>query len=167
MMNQEKVNTENVSVYFRAVTLMLVTGMAMLYVFQANGQGNTVPDVMPEYVEGRTAMYDVVAKQVKYPLSARRSQTQGEVYISFTVGVNGNLSDVKAVEKQAIVNAIDGVVVVAYGDVEERDVVQVEMGVLEEEAVRVVSMLKSFHPGKVEGNPVSVELTMPITFKLN
>jgi len=81
-----------------------------------------------------------VYKYVKYPQECLDEGIQGKVLVSFTVTAKGKVKDVR-----------------------------VEQGVdpqLDAEAVRVISVSPDWTPGKVNGHPVDVRLTVPVEFKL-
>ena len=65
---------------------------------------------------------------------------QGRVIASFTVEKDGNLSDIK------VVKSVDPS--------------------LDKEAIRVIKAMPQWIPGKVNGKPVRVEYTVPLTFSL-
>ena len=79
-------------------------------------------------------------KNLKYPMMARESDIQGRVFVGFVVEKDGSISNVK------VLRGIGGG--------------------CDEEAVRVVQSLPKFKPGKQRGNPVRVQYTLPIVFKL-
>ena len=78
-------------------------------------------------------------RKIYYPEEARKARIQGVVIIQFIVDENGDVRDAYAV--QGIGGGCD------------------------EEALRVVREAR-FRPGKQEGKPVKVKLSLPITFKL-
>ena len=60
--------------------------------------GKTIP--VAEYFEGgQTAMYDFIAKELKYPLLAKRNRIQGQCIVSFTLNPDATLSGVKLVKQ--------------------------------------------------------------------
>jgi TonB family protein len=104
-----------------------------------NGVYQTV-DEMPQYPGGDEAMMEYVAKNVVYPQEARDKEISGRVFVGFIVEKDGSVSNVKAVR--------------GIG------------GGCDEEAVRVVSAMPKWKPGKQDGQPVRVSYTLPIFFKL-
>lgn len=79
-------------------------------------------------------------QKISYPELARRAGIEGRVYVQFVVDENGNVVDPK------IIRGIGGGA--------------------DEEALRVVSQAK-FSPGIQRGQPVRVQYSLPIMFKLN
>lgn len=65
---------------------------------------------------------------------------QGRVVVQFVVTKNGSIGEVKVLRSR------------------DKD--------LDNEAVRVVKSLPNFIPGKMNGQPVNVWYTLPVTFKL-
>lgn len=89
---------------------------------------------------GIAAMIAAIQKEVKYPSLALRKQVEGRVFVSFTVDKNGTVSTIKVVKG------------LGSG--------------LDEETIRAVRTLPQLIPGKQNGQPVSVSLTVPVTFSM-
>ena len=97
-------------------------------------------EVMPAYAGGTEAMFKFIRRNIKYPSAPRRLGIEGTVFVSFVVGGDGKVYDVKVL--RGIHQKCD------------------------EEAVRVISMLNEWTGGKQNGFPVAVKMVLPITFKL-
>ncbi|WP_259016368.1 TonB family protein [Emticicia fluvialis] len=97
-----------------------------------------VVDEHPEYPGGLKAMYEFISGNLRYPIEAQRKNVSGKVFIKFVVHTDGTISDFKVLKG------------VGYG--------------CEEEAIRVISQMPRWKPGKVNGKPVNVIFTMPISF---
>jgi|GEM_PF-4471824 len=97
-------------------------------------------DTMPEYVGGHQALIEQVRETMQYPEDARRSKTEGTVFVRFIVEKDGTVSQIE----------------LARGFHEDCN----------EEAMRVVRTLKAWKPGKHQGRPVRVALVLPLKFKL-
>lgn len=97
-------------------------------------------DVMPEYTGGKEALIKSIFSEIKYPEEAKKEGIDGKVLIEFVVDKFGNITETKVIKG------------VGHG--------------CDEEAIRVVKMLKSFKPGLNEGKPVNVKMVIPIAFKL-
>jgi TonB family protein len=100
----------------------------------------TVVEEMPQYPGGDEALMKFLMENIKYPAEAKEKNIQGRVIVRFVVNYQGN------VEKVETVRGVDPL--------------------LDTEAVRVVSMLKGFTPGKQKGKPVNVWYSVPVTFQL-
>jgi protein TonB len=60
--------------------------------------GKTIP--VAEYYEGgQEAMYEFIAKELKYPLMAKRNRIQGQCIVSFTLNPDGTMQGVKLVKQ--------------------------------------------------------------------
>ncbi len=60
--------------------------------------GKVIP--VAEYYEGgQEAMYDFIAKELKYPLMAKRNRIQGQCIVSFTLNPDGTMQGVKLVKQ--------------------------------------------------------------------
>jgi periplasmic protein TonB len=99
-----------------------------------------VVEKQPEFPGGLSALYEYLRKSIVYPKMAVESNIQGTVYISFVVEKNGSLSNIL--------------------------VVRSPHNVLSDEAVRVVSSMPSWSPGKQREKPVRVSFNLPIRFTL-
>jgi TonB family protein len=95
---------------------------------------------MPQFPGGSIALRRFIAEKVKYPIEAQKDNIQGKVYVSFVVNSKGK------VEKAKITKGV-------------RDD-------LDAEAIRVVSLLPDWTPGKNKGEAVDVAYTVPIQFGL-
>ena len=99
-----------------------------------------VVEQMPEFPGGMSEAMKFLAKNIKYPVAAQQAKIEGRVIVQFMVGKDGNISDVHTVRS-----------------------VSPE---LDAEAIRVVSMMPKWNPGKQRGKAVPVSYTMPIMFRL-
>nr|WP_295933304.1 energy transducer TonB [uncultured Dyadobacter sp.] len=95
----------------------------------------------PQYFGGNEAMAAFLRKNLRYPSQAQRSGVQGKVFVQFTVGSDGKIENATAVRG------------IGFG--------------CDEEAVRVVKLMKDWVPGKQAGVPVRVKFTLPIAFQLD
>ena len=95
---------------------------------------------MPEFPGGEQAMMKFVSENVQYPEEAKEKEISGRVFVGFIVEKDGSVSNVK------VLRGIGGG--------------------CDEEAVRVISGLLKWKPGKQDGKPVRVSYQMPINFKL-
>lgn len=95
---------------------------------------------MPEFPGGEIALRKHLANEIKYPAEAQKDTIQGRVYVTFVVNKDGSVIDPK-----------------------------IARGVhpsLDQEALRVVSGLPQWIPGKQRGQAVKVSYTVPISFVL-
>jgi len=100
-----------------------------------------VVENMPEFPGGDLGLMKFIQKNVRYPAIAKEYNITGKVYVSFIVDKKGSVTNVK------IVRGVDKN--------------------LDAEALRVVSSLPKYKPGKQRGKPVRVMFTIPINFTLN
>ena len=99
-----------------------------------------VVEEMPEFPGGMAEAMEFLAKNINYPVAAQQAKIEGRVIVQFVVERDGSVSDVK----------------VMRGVSPELDA----------EAIRVVSMMPKWIPGKQRGKAVAVKYTMPIMFRL-
>lgn len=99
-----------------------------------------VVEEMPSFREGQAALMQYLAKNMKYPLIPQEQGIQGKVIIQFVVDKDGSIAD------PVVVRSVD-----PY---------------LDKEALRVVSGMPKWNPGKQRNKPVRVKFTVPVTFRL-
>lgn len=99
-----------------------------------------VVEVMPTYPGGEQALLACIAKNLKYPKSARRNEIQGIVVVRFVVLEDGKI----------------GEVIIQKGLDPECD----------DAAKQAIKKLKRFTPGKMQGKPVKVWFTCPVKFAI-
>jgi len=95
---------------------------------------------MPEFPGGNSALLRFVSDALKYPDEAIINNIQGRVTIKFAVNINGS------VDRIEVIRGIDPL--------------------LDNEALRIISTLPHFKPGKQNGVPVPVWFTIPVVFKI-
>ena len=95
----------------------------------------------PEFPGGLQALSDYLRDNIKYPEACRKDSIQGRVIISFVVEKDGSISSaevIKSVHEQ-----------------------------LDAEALRVISAMPKWKPGKQRGKVVRVEYAIPIKYRLD
>ena len=97
-------------------------------------------DIKPEYPGGMPAMYKYLQENLQYPPRAFKNKKEGTVLVSFVVSKTGKMCDVK------VVKSVDPD--------------------CDKEALRVVSAMPNWTPGKMEGRPVNCRYIIPVKFKL-
>ena len=95
---------------------------------------------MPIPIGGFDAFYKRLGKSIKYPTQAKRSGTDGKVFVEFVINEYGEPVNFKIVK--GIGSGCD------------------------EEAIRVLKLAR-WEPGKQRGKPVPVRKVLPVYFKLN
>ena len=63
-----------------------------------NHVGASIP-VAAYYEGGQEAMYAFIAKELKYPLTAKRNRMQGRCIVSFTLNPDGTMQGIKLVKQ--------------------------------------------------------------------
>jgi TonB family protein len=105
-----------------------------------NEEPFVVVEEMPMFPGGDKELLKYIQESTKYPVIARDKNIQGRVIIRFCVTAKGGVSHI---------SVLKGV-----------------SPELDEEAMRVVSSLPAFNPGRQDGKPVPVWYMVPITFTL-
>lgn len=98
-------------------------------------------EIMPEYQGGLTELSRFLQKNLRYPNRAVDAGIGGKVYMTFIVGKSGEIYNVEVLKG------------LGFG--------------CDEEAMRVIKLMKRWIPGKQSNIPVAVKFTLPITFQLN
>ncbi len=99
-----------------------------------------VVEQMPSYPGGNGALMQYLSSHIKYPVIAEENGIQGRVICTFVVERDGSITDVR------IAKSVDPS--------------------LDKEAMRVVSSMPKWIPGKQNGSAVRVKYTLPVTFRL-
>lgn len=98
-------------------------------------------DEMPQFNGGEDSLMRFIAKYIEYPLIQSDCSIEGTVYVKFIV-----------IETGEVVNA------------------QILRGFdpfFDKSALKIISLLPNFKPGKLDGKPVVSEYLIPVIFKLH
>lgn len=99
-----------------------------------------IVEEMPSFPGGEAQLVRYLGDNIKYPAIARENGITGTVFVTFVIGPDGQVKDIK------ILRGIGGG--------------------CDEEAVRVVKAMPKWKAGKQRGKPVSVQYNLPIRFTL-
>lgn len=99
-----------------------------------------IVEEMPSFPGGEAQLVRYLGDNIKYPAIARENGITGTVYVTFVIGPDGQVKDIK------VLRGIGGG--------------------CDEEAVRVVKSMPKWKAGKQRGKPVSVQYNLPIRFTL-
>ena len=100
-----------------------------------------VVEVPPKYIGGEKALMKFLSENIKYPEEARKKNVQGRVVVQFIIDKTGK------VVKPKVVRGVNTL--------------------LDAEALRVVSSMPNWTPGKQGGQNVSCKFFVPISFELD
>jgi TonB family protein len=100
-----------------------------------------VVEQMPEFKGGIEKLQEYMRKTIRYPRGAARRNVQGNVFVGFVVGRNGEI------ENSQVLKGIDPV--------------------LDGEALRVINGMPRWNPGKQSGKTVKVRYALPIRFVID
>jgi len=126
------------------ILFIFLFGFSRLY-SQTTQPANTANQIYTFVEEIPVFQGDITAylsKNIRYPKKARKKNIEGSVYVSFIVEKDGSVSNVK------IIRSVEG------------------GKSLDKEAVRVVSHMPKWKPGMQSGEPVRVQYTLPIRFRI-
>ncbi len=99
-----------------------------------------VVEEMPQYPGGDAALLKYIGEHTNYPENAKIQNIQGRVIVKFCITPQGGVSQISVLKGVA--------------------------PELDKEAIRVVSSLTDFKPGRQGGKAVPVWYMVPITFTL-
>ncbi|WP_177189737.1 energy transducer TonB [Hymenobacter actinosclerus] len=110
--------------------------------FAPDGQPQPCTEFLryPEYPGGILQLQTTIQERTTYPPTRLRAQIQGQVKVKFIVDKTG------VVQQAEVVKSADPA--------------------LDAEALRVVNSLQGWQPGRLDGDPVNVEFTLPVTFSI-
>ena len=97
-------------------------------------------DKAPEFPGGENAMRNFLENNIHFSQIALERKINGKVFVSFIINTKGRIEAIK------ILNSI------GYG--------------LDEEVVRVVTMMPVWKPGYFQGNAVSTIMNLPVSFNI-
>ncbi|MES2960884.1 MAG: TonB family protein, partial [Pseudomonadota bacterium] len=97
---------------------------------------------MPEYSGGMKQLMLFLQENINYPSDAKEKNAQGKAFVTFTIDSLGKIKDPVIIKSSGFAS-------------------------LDKEAIRVVSIMPNWVPGKKDGKPVPVNFNMPINFHLS
>ena len=101
---------------------------------------NVIPDEMPSYPGGTNKLMQFLKYNIKYPIEAQKAGIQGRVFVTFVVKSDGSIININVMRSVS--------------------------PVLDQEAVRVVSLMPNWKPARKDGVAVNCSFTLPVNFKL-
>lgn len=99
-----------------------------------------IVESQPSFPGGMEKLMQWLSKNLRYPASAQENNIQGRVICQFVVNKDGSIVEPKVIKN------VDPA--------------------LDKEAIRVVSSMPKWSPGKQRGKAVRVRFTLPVTFRL-
>ena len=118
--------------------------VVVIHHVQKEDSGNNgifqVVEQQPEFPGGMAELMKYLEKNLRYPQICKEQGVQGRVFLQFVVNTDSTISNIEVVKS---VNPH-----------------------LDKEAVRVVSSMPKWVPGRQRGKPVRARFILPITFRL-
>ena len=96
------------------------------------------PEVRPQFAGGDKAFVAYLSKSIRYPQQALQRHVSGRVYVNFTLNAEGKVQDAHVLSGPG--------------------------SGLNDEALRLVWLMPPWEPARVNGQPVRVACTVPISF---
>ncbi len=120
--------------------------------------------VFPSFAGGDIKKF--LKKNLIYPEEARNNGFQGRVVVSFVVEKDGSLSQFSAhdctVDVSQVIRKIRKLSPEQQHDLKEKVALM-----FAKEGVRVLKQMKTWIPGTLDGSPVRIKLSLPITFRFS
>ncbi|MEE4258682.1 MAG: energy transducer TonB [Bacteroidales bacterium] len=110
--------------------------------YSQTAKNDTVYDfvtTMPQYLGGQKGMLTYFVENMRYPLAAYLNGISATAYVNFIVETDGTVSDVTVLKP------------IGYG--------------CDQEAIRLVRLMKDWKPGEIDGKKVRVRSNTPVYFK--
>lgn len=126
--------------YPTAINEVKITGVTLSEKEKKDNAVFTNVEMLPSFPGGLKAFGEFLARNLKYPETAKKDKIQGRVYLTFIVEKDGSLSGIKVT--RGLGSGCD------------------------EEAVRVLAISPKWSPGIQNGRVVRVSYTIPIFFNL-
>ena len=101
----------------------------------------TVVDRMPQFERGNVDLLHFISRHICYPHDALEQGIEGRVLASFIVAPDGSISNI--------------------------EIVSSDNSVLNNEAIRVLSLMPDWRPGSRNGVPVHVRVLQAVYFEIN
>jgi len=98
-------------------------------------------EVSPAFPGGQSALEDYMNNHIEYPQTAIDNSSEGTADVQFVIDEKGKVTDAKVIGNK-LGNGLD------------------------DEAVKVVSNMPEWTPGKVKGKNVKTRIVLPITYKM-
>lgn len=112
----------------------------VVYENSENQEVFDIADTMPEFQGGMSELMKYLENNIKYPTIAQKNGTQGRVIVKFVVNQDGSIVD------PVVMRSVDPD--------------------LDKEAIRLISSMPKWKPGRIDNKNVRVRYTLPVTFKL-
>ncbi|MDR1743542.1 MAG: energy transducer TonB [Dysgonamonadaceae bacterium] len=109
--------------------------------FIENNEIYTIVDQMPQYPAGEAALAGFISEKIAYPRDALQEGIQGSILCSFIVAQDGRISNIEVVK--GLYPSLDN------------------------EAIRVLSVMPRWTPGTNNGEKVNVKCLLPINFTID
>lgn len=100
-----------------------------------------VVEEQPEFPGGNQGLMRYLANNLKYPRISRDNNSQGRAFVRFVINIDGSIQDVEILKSS--------------GDM-----------YLDKEAVRLVTSMPRWTPGREKGKAVRVKFVLPVNFRL-
>lgn len=129
-------------------TLLLTILLPVLSFAQEGTTATTADSVfyiveeLPEFPGGQPALIRHISENTKYPPKAKKKKITGKVVVQFMIDTNGRVN----MDSTRVVESVHPL--------------------LDQEALRVVSIMPVWKPGRQRGKNVNVYYKLPFNFKL-
>ncbi|MEZ4722572.1 MAG: energy transducer TonB [Flavobacteriales bacterium] len=130
-------------------TILILTLLYPTFLFAQNGTASNsndsvfyIVEKLPEFPGGQEGLIRHLKQNTKYPAKAKKKKITGKVVVQFMIDTNGRVN------------------------MDSASVIEPVHPLLDQEALRVVSIMPVWKPGTQRGKPVNVYYKLPFNFKL-
>ena len=112
---------------------------------------------MPKYKSG-------MASDLKYPKEADENGVEGKVLMTFVVDKDGSLTQITPL--RTAVHFFDVKKLSEKTGINEQELINHYGQLFQEEGIRILAAMPKWKPGMLNGEPVRVKYTLPVTFAI-
>ncbi len=134
-----------ISILILVFSLSTVQAQSVSEAKQDTNIGNPITiegEEFPSFPGGNAEFLKFIQKNLVYPQSAKENGISGKVYLKFVIKEDGSVDDVQIVRG------------IKDGE---------DLGV---EAIRLMKLMPNWIPGKLNGKPVKVTYSVPLSFTM-
>lgn len=124
----------------RIINRLIILVISFISYCEIDAQVRTIAEIMPQFEGSVSGLKQWLAKNMNYPPEAIDNKEEGRVIVKF--------------------------IITEDGDITQPNITKSVSPSLDAEAIRLVSKMPKWIPASQDGQPCSIEYTLPISFKL-
>ena len=119
---------------------------------------------MPKYKSGMASVVQYVMNNLKDPKEADENGVEGKVLMTFVVDKDGSLTQITPL--RTAVHFFDVKKLSEKTGINEQELINHYGQLFQEEGIRILAAMPKWKPGMLNGEPVRVKYTLPVTFAI-